>query len=48
MPTPPAAELLVYPQFAYLEHCEPRRTRALMIGTDGYFSRMGRWLREGF
>jgi cell division protein FtsA len=34
--------------FAYLEHCEPRRTRALMIGTDGYFSRMGRWLREGF
>ena len=23
-----AAGLLVYPQFAYLEHCEPRRTRA--------------------
>jgi len=43
-----AAGLLVYPQFAYLEHCEPRRTRALMTGTDGYFSRVGRWLREGF
>ena len=25
---------LVYPQFAYLEHCEPRRTRA-ETGTDG-------------
>jgi cell division protein FtsA len=43
-----AAGLLVYPQFAYLEHCEPRRTRQLMTGTDGYFSRMGRWLPEGF
>jgi cell division protein FtsA len=43
-----AAGLLVYPQFAYLEHCEPRRTRQLMTGTDGYFSRVGRWLRESF
>jgi len=43
-----AAGLLVYPQFAYLEHCEPRRTRQLMTGTDGYFTRVGRWLREGF
>ena len=43
-----AAGPLVYPQFAYLEHCEPRRTRALMTGTDGYFTRVGRWLREGF
>jgi cell division protein FtsA len=43
-----AAGLLVYPQFAYLEHCEPRKTRQLMTGTDGYFSRVGRWLREGF
>ena len=42
------AGLLVYPQFAYLEHCEPRRTRQLMTGTDGYFSRVGRWLRESF
>jgi cell division protein FtsA len=43
-----AAGLLVYPQFAYLEHCEPRRTRQLMTGTDGYFTRVGRWLRESF
>ena len=43
-----AAGLLVYPQFAYLEHCEPRRARALATGTDGYFGRVGRWLREGF
>jgi cell division protein FtsA len=43
-----AAGLLVYPQFAYLEHCEPRRTRQLMTGTDGYFSRVGRWIRESF
>ena len=43
-----AAGLLAYPQFAYLEHCEPRKTRQLMTGTDGYFSRVGRWLRESF
>ena len=43
-----AAGLLVYPQFAYLEHYEPRRTRHLMTGTDGYFARVGRWLRESF
>jgi cell division protein FtsA len=43
-----AAGLLVYPQFAYLEHCEPRKTRHLMTGTDGYFTRVGRWLRESF
>lgn len=43
-----AAGLLVYPQFAYLEHCEPRKARVLMTGTDGYFTRVGRWLREGF
>src|SRR2546423_9236429 len=35
-----AGGLLVDPQFAYLEHCEPRRTRALMTGTDGYFTRV--------
>jgi cell division protein FtsA len=44
-----AAGLLVYPRFAYLEHCEPRRARVLATGTDGgYFGRVGRWLREGF
>ncbi|NEU95550.1 cell division protein FtsA [Bradyrhizobium uaiense] len=40
--------LLVYPQYAHLEHVEPRRTRQLRTGTDGYFGKVGRWLREGF
>ena len=40
--------LLVYPQYAHLEHVEPRYTRQLMTGTDGYFGKVGRWLREGF
>src|SRR6201981_2946356 len=40
--------LLVYPQYAHLEHVEPRHTRQLRTGTDGYFGRVGRWLREGF
>jgi cell division protein FtsA len=40
--------LLVYPQYAHLEHVEPRHTRRLMTGTDGYFGKVGRWLREGF
>jgi cell division protein FtsA len=42
------AGLLVYPQAAHLEHFEPRRTRHLMTGTDGYLARVGRWLRESF
>lgn len=42
------AGLLVYPQFAHLEHVEPRHTRQLMTGTNGYFGKVGRWLREGF
>jgi cell division protein FtsA len=42
-----ATGLLVYPQAAHLEHCEPRRTRHLMTGT-GYIARVGRWLRESF
>jgi len=43
-----SAGLLVYPQSAHVEHFEPRRTRQLMTGTDGYFSRVGRWLKESF
>ncbi len=44
-----AVGLLIYPQAAYLEHFEPRRTRQLMTtGTDGYFARVGRWLKESF
>ena len=40
--------LLVYPQYAHLEHVEPRHTRHVRTGTDGYFGKVGRWLREGF
>ena len=41
--------LLIYPQFAGVEHFEPRRTGSfLATGTDGYISRVGRWLRESF
>jgi cell division protein FtsA len=40
--------LLVYPQYAHLEYVEPRHTRQLMTGTDGYLGKVGRWLREGF
>jgi cell division protein FtsA len=40
--------LLVYPQYAHLEHVEPRHTRQLRTGTEGYFGKVGRWLREGF
>ncbi len=41
--------LLVYPQFAHLEHVEPRHTRQLRTGTNGgYFGKVGQWLREGF
>ncbi len=43
-----AAGLLVYPQFAHLEHVEPRRVRALRTGTDGYFGKVSQWLRDGF
>jgi cell division protein FtsA len=39
---------LVYPQYAHLEHVEPRHTRQVRTGTDGYFGKVGRWLREGF
>jgi cell division protein FtsA len=42
------AGLLVYPQYAHLEHVEPRYARQLRTGTDGYFGKVGRWLREGF
>ena len=42
------AGLLVYPQYAHLEHVEPRHTRQLRTGTNGYFGKVGRWLREGF
>ena len=41
--------LLVYPQVAGLEHFEPRSSGLLLgTGTDGYFSRMGRWFKDSF
>ena len=43
-----AAGLLVYPQFAHLEHVEPRRPRASRTGTDGYLGKGSQWLRDGF
>ena len=43
-----ATGLLVYPQAAHLEHCEPRGTRHRATGTGGYIARVGRWLRESF
>ncbi|PPD06099.1 MAG: cell division protein FtsA [Methylocystis sp.] len=43
-----AAGLLVYPQVAAHEYFEPRRIERAATGTDGYISRVGRWLRESF
>jgi cell division protein FtsA len=44
-----AVGLLIYPQVAGIEHFEPRRRVVTQsTGTDGYMSRMGRWLRESF
>lgn len=41
--------LLVYPQVAHVEHFEPRMSATFSAtGTDGYFSRVGRWLKESF
>jgi cell division protein FtsA len=44
-----AVGLLVYPQVAHVEHFEPRASSAYFAhATDGYFSRVGRWLKESF
>jgi cell division protein FtsA len=44
-----AVGLLVYPQVAQLEHFETRGAGFLAgAGHDGYFSRVGRWIRESF
>ncbi len=41
--------LLVYPQVAGLEHFVPRQGGlSLGTGTDGYLSRMGRWIKDSF
>ena len=44
-----AVGLLVYPQFAGVEHFEPRQAAVMKAtGTDGYMSRVGRWLKDSF
>jgi cell division protein FtsA len=44
-----AVGLLVYPQMAHLEHFEPRGAGVFAgTGTDGYISRVGRWIRDSF
>jgi cell division protein FtsA len=44
-----AAGLLIYPQFAGVEHFVPQsRGRGLATGTDGYMARVGRWLKDSF
>ncbi|HEY8594000.1 MAG TPA: cell division protein FtsA [Devosiaceae bacterium] len=41
------AGMLVYPQVCGQEYAEPRTTSRL-TGTDGYFSRIGNWIRTSF
>lgn len=44
-----AVGLLVYPQVAHVEHFEPRAGASYFAhAADGYFSRVGRWLKESF
>jgi cell division protein FtsA len=44
-----AVGLLVYPQVAHIEHFEPRSGAFFAAtGTDGYFARVGRWIRDSF
>ena len=44
-----AGGLLVYPQVAHAEHFEPSAGAWFAgTGTDGYLSRVGRWIRESF
>lgn len=43
-----AVGLTVYPQIAGVEHFEPERRLFAATGTDGYISRVGRWIRESF
>jgi cell division protein FtsA len=44
-----AAGLLIYPQYAHLEHLDSRHAHRLRAGKgNGYFARVGQWLRESF
>ena len=41
--------LIIYPQVAQIEQFHARTpSRHSMTGTDGYFSRVGRWIRDSF
>ncbi|HMB48946.1 MAG TPA: cell division protein FtsA [Afifellaceae bacterium] len=41
--------LIIYPQVARIEQFQARcPARMGMTGTDGYFARMGRWIKESF
>jgi len=44
-----AVGLIVYPQVAQIEQFRARKLgHAAMTGTDGYFSRVGRWFKDSF
>ena len=43
-----AMGLLIYPQVAEAEHADDRGHALPMTGTDGYFGRIGQWIRESF
>lgn len=44
-----AVGLIIYPQVAQIEQFRASRlSRMSMTGTDGYFARMGRWIRDSF
>jgi len=44
-----AIGLLIYPQIADVEHFEPRAESGMLAaGGDGYFARVGRWIKESF
>ncbi len=41
--------MLIYPQFARIEHFEPTRSASLWnLAGGGYIGRVGTWLRESF
>ncbi len=43
-----AVGLLIYPQVAQIEQFEARPSKHNLTGTDGYFARVGNWIRESF
>lgn len=44
-----AVGLIIYPQVAQIEQFRASRPSLMsMTGTDGYFARMGRWLKDSF